>query len=211
MKVSSKLIIGGLLLILLYGIFREITSPNYVKTETITETVIDTTKVDSLQTIIDSYQNLPSQRIDTVYADTLYITEQASINDSTRTYRTTYRDSTITINISSAIGLRYQTGGYQGVLVNQDLNYFLRQERVRTIDNEIVLTRTKVITNTERYVEKPKPYFSGGAIGGNNSFGPVVSYTSPSKTTVFYHYDLVTDSHKGGFLLPLNFNIRDLF
>jgi len=199
-----KLIGLAVCIIGIFYIWRSCSPDNYTEQSNTTEVSIDTTIVDSLRSVIASYESIDSTQRDTI-RDTVYIEVPSQVNDSTNKYVNSYSDSTLNAEITSVVSAKRTNNMYEGYLQSQEFSYTIKQERVRTVTDSIFVTRTKTITNTKTLVKQPKPYFTIGAEIGKHTFGPIVGFTKPEQYHVFYRYDLTNNSHSLGFAIPITF------
>ena len=122
--------------------------------KTVTETVVDTTTVDSLQTEIEYLRSL--QTPDTV--ETIVEVPTPVVNeDSTRTYEVPYNDEMISTTSTVTV---------EGYMEEFVFEYFLKQELVR--EKTIYRTRTinTTTTTTNTYTVPDRQFFELQLSGG---------------------------------------------
>jgi len=165
-----------------------------IETRTVTETVIDTTLVDSLYTVIERLEDIPEPERDTVFV-TADISEPV-VRDSLRTYYTGLSDPLININVESNININTSS------LISQQISYILKQRLVREQRTELTYNIREVTTiTTTRTINRS--YVSVGAIINLDSITPAVAYTSRNNTTFLFGYDITNDHYSAGILVPL--------
>lgn len=201
MDLKFKIALGALAVVIAFAIYQQL-NPRYVETIR-TETRIDSVAVDSLQKIIEYYENLPPQERDTVKVP-VYIPTPIVNEDSTFTYYTGISDSTIVINVDSRIN-------GVGYLLEQDISYILKQRIVRQVDNRITES-TFITTTIERTrTKKPNAYLSGGAefslIGQQSSFSPKLTYTNQRQETFGIRYDILNNGIAFSYTRPIRFRL----
>ena len=189
--------IGIAIAILVVGatVYWELT-PDYEENTTVDITT-DLT-IDSLRNVIEYYETLEPAKADTV-RDTLIVKEYVSLNDSTKRYTTNYSDSTITATITSTV---------VGVMTSQEFEYFMRRRLVREVTNTITRYEVTTIDRTTTRTLKPRPYFFVGGEAGTESLGPIIGFTNAKQYSVFYRYDVITESHNVGITIPIKFNLN---
>lgn len=190
--------IGGaiVLCIIAFTIYQEL-YPNYI-TKTETKLVQDSTKVDSLQTQLTRWQTI-ADSLREVKTDTVEITKFKVIDDSTKQYTSHYSDSTISATWKTRV---------VGTLENQIFEYILKRQKVIEKNTTLTLTRTKTYEKTITRTRQPDPYFFIGGEAGTESLGPIVGYNTSKQYSIFYRYDINTESHNVGVLIPIRFNLN---
>ena len=193
MNEIAKLLLYALAIAIVFTFVQRQFFPK-IETETKTVTTIDTTKVDSLYSVIEFLENIEPEDQDTV-RDTVYI-PQPTIEDSIKTYRTGLSDSTISISVISDINISTSD------LVSQQIEYILKQRLVRrerlemtyNINTINTITTTRTIHNS---------FVSAGAIVNQQSIIPSVGYTTRGGITFLYGYDIQNNAHTAGILTPI--------
>ena len=163
-----------------------------IETRTDVVTTIDTTKVDSLYSVIEFLENIPPSEQDTV----IKIVEipVPTISNGIKTYRTGLSDALISIGVESQI--------QENSLISQQIEYILKQRIVRESKLELTyhintierITTTRTIHNS---------FVSVGAIVNQQSIIPSVAYTSRNNTTFLLGYDINHQQISAGILIPL--------
>lgn len=189
----TKLFLYALLLAIAFTFVQRKFFPK-IETVTKTETVVDTTLVDSLYSVIEYYENIPEQEQDTVIK---YVPIPApTIEDSVKTYRTGLSDQMVTIGVESKINSNTSS------LISQQIEYLLKQRLVRESKLEIeyhINTITK--TTTTRTINNS--FVSAGAIVNQHSIIPSIVYTTRNNTTLLLGYDINNQAISGGVLIKI--------
>lgn len=178
------------------GKFQEPTIITETKTET--TTTIDTTTVDSLETLVSYWEHIAKNERDTIYVDrpiNVDVTEE----DSIKTFTTTYSDTSISVRHQLLINM--VTTDY----VDSNFSYVLKQRLIHETTREFHHTITKTINThvtTTRTIQEGM-YFQVGAMTNLDYISPVVSLTTRNKLTLIYGYDPFNKYHTAGILIKI--------
>ena len=199
MTKSIKLIGAVVLALVLYTVILRIFTPDYL-IEKVEVEVERTVEIDSAAVYREYSERIPPEEIDTVYADTLTISDPVAINEDTNEYKTSYSDSTLAASWVTRV---------LGTLEDQSFEYYLKrrlvQERELTITQNITTLTTKTITK----VRSPRPYFIVGAELANlKSLSVEAGFVTSSRYQIKYRYDTLLKTHSVGVSIPIRFNLK---
>jgi|AntRauTorckE6833_2_1112554.scaffolds.fasta_scaffold04927_5 hypothetical protein len=199
MTKSIKLIGAVVLALVLYTVILRIFTPDYL-IEKVEVEVERTVEIDSAAVYREYSERIPPEEIDTVYADTLTISDPVAINEDTNEYKTSYSDSTLAASWVTRV---------LGTLEDQSFEYYLKrrlvQERELTITQNITTLTTKTITK----VRSPRPYFIVGAELTNlKSLSVEAGFVTSSRYQIKYRYDTLLKTHSVGVSIPIRFNLK---
>lgn len=186
--IGLLVIIGG---VSIYQYF----NPRYIET-TKTVTTLDSTKVDSLESVIQYLESIPPE------TTTVEVKIPVPVEtDSTYIYSIPYSDSLMTA--------RWEIESY-GELVDFHYEYYYRYQAVREVTNRYSETRFLTTTTTITRTKKPNAYLSLGMLLNSApelTVSPMVTYTLSNGQTIGGAYNLQDGSFSVIYTHPLRFRL----
>jgi len=180
-------VIAILLLYIGYLKYFECNQPT--ETTTVTETVLDSVKVDSLQQVISYLESLPPETIRVDIPVPVPTTEDSTDAGVVRWYDTNYTDDFIAASWRSKVN---------GQLLEQLFEYVPKSQRV--VETKTVINRDYFYstTTTIERVYEPKAYLSAGGFTGFSAdriqLGPMFHITSSNQNIYTIQYDVLNSS-----------------
>lgn len=188
-------VIGAIVIaVFFFWLGGKLQSPEIVETETVTETVtIDTTKVDSLLSVIETLEAIPDEEQEEKSIDVADNVDDVA-GDNFREITTRHSDSLLVAKNY----LKLDT--FTGEITETKFSYILRRRWVRKTEREI---QTFITTDVTREIVKTRTvkegwFFQVGAMSDLETVYPAISLTTRNKVTFTYGYDPFNKGHMVG-------------
>lgn len=191
---KNNITLLGLLLIIAVSFYAggKCQSPEIITTtEIVTE--IDSSRVDSLLSIIEYYESIPEEEEEQKVIDKPdNITDVTK--DSVRNITTSYSDQFIVSSNFMTMNI------LTGEILDTKFTYILRRRLVREKTLSITQQINKITTTNTTRTVKEGMYFQAGAISNFNNIVPVIGITTKGKLSILYGYDFTNKAHTVGIL-----------